>query len=83
MSVAVGRPVPIPFRKVHDFADILDIERKNKNVMIQLPERYKYLPEYAGAIKATVLAGMERLPTQPLLVPPTQSSGGSSGSGGP
>ena len=67
MSVAVGRPLPLPFRKVHDFEDILDLEHKNKNAMIQLLEPYKYLPEYAGAIKAKVLAGMEKLPQQPLL----------------
>ena len=82
----MGRPVPIPFRKVHDFEDILDIERKNKDKKIVLPERYKYLPEYAGAIKATVLAGMERLPQQQLLAPALpaapSSGGGSSGSGG-
>ena len=84
MSVAVGRPVPIPFRKVHDFEAILDIERKNKDKKIQLPERYKYLPEFAGAIKATVLAGMERLPQQPVLTPqPSQSSGSGSGPPGP
>ena len=66
-----GRPVPPKFRKVHDFADILDIRRRDANKMIKLPERYKYLPEYAGAIKATVLAGMEQLPNGTQVAPNT------------
>ncbi len=65
-----GRPVPPTFRKVHDFADILDINRQNKDKMIKLPERYRYLPEHVGAIRATVLAGLQQLPQGPVIAPP-------------
>ncbi len=67
--VLPGRPVPPVFRKVHDFADILDIRRRDKDKMIKLPERYRYLPEHAGAIRATVLAGLNALPTGPVIAP--------------
>ena len=67
--VLPGRPVPPVFRKVHDFADILDIRRRDKDKMITLPERYRYLPEHTGAIRATVLAGLTALPTGPVIAP--------------
>ena len=65
-----GRPTPPVFRKVHDFADILNINVKDRSKMIKLPMRYKYLPEHSGAIRATVLAGLEQLPQHQVLAPP-------------
>ena len=77
-----GRPVPPTFRKVHDFADILDINRQNKDKMIKLPERYRYLPEHVGAIRATVLAGLQQLPQGPVIAPPQPAVPGAQVGGG-
>ena len=70
---------PAPFHKVHDYADILAIRKQNERKKITLPERYLFLAEHAGAIRATLLAGLERNPnTAPAApVPPPTGGGGS------
>ena len=71
-----GRPVKPQFHKVHTFEDILQVRVRDKDKMIQLPERYKYLPEHIGAIRATALAGTQALPSTTLLTPGLPPSGG-------
>ena len=81
-----GRPTPAAaFHKVRSFADILDIDRKNKDKKIKLPERYRYVPEQTGAIRATILAGLQQLPQGPVVSPeppaaPTAAPPAASGS---
>ena len=78
-----GRPVKPQFHKVHTFEDILQIRVRDKDKMIKLPERYKYLPEHIGAIRATALAGTQDLPTTTLLTPGLPPPGGTPGPAGP
>jgi len=65
-----------PFHKVHDFADILEITKQNARKKITLPERYIFLAEHAGAIRATLLAGLERNPNTAPVAPANQGGGG-------